>query len=102
MVRREDRKDTSSYCKQCTSDECRDRGQRQKQQFVDYKGGKCEKCGYDKFTGALDFHHTDPSKKDFIISKKKSVSFNDCMRAELDKCVLLCANCHRERHAGIE
>ena len=60
------------------------------------RGGKCERCGYDTCIKALEFHHLDPSQKDFTIS-------NDHFRLidavnESKKCVLLCANCHRELH----
>lgn len=68
-------------------------------QLVEYKGGKCENCGYNKCLDALDFHHRDPNKKDFGIGgKTKSI---DKMKKEADKCVLVCANCHREIHAGL-
>jgi len=66
--------------------------------LVEYKGGKCEKCGYDKCIRALDFHHIDPLQKDFDISSN-SYSFEK-MKKEADKCILVCANCHREIHAG--
>lgn len=64
---------------------------------IDYKGGKCEKCGYDKCIDALEFHHIDPTKKEFELSGKKLKW--DTLQAELDKCILVCANCHREIHA---
>ena len=70
---------------------------RAKQTLVDYKGGKCVKCGYNKYPGALDFHHLDPSKKDFAISRRKNCSF-EIIKPELDKCVLVCRNCHAELH----
>lgn len=72
-----------------------------KQHCIEYKGGKCENCGYSKCTAALEFHHTDPSKKDFALSdayRKSIVKINE----ELDKCKLLCVNCHREAHAELE
>lgn len=90
-----------SYCKQCVSDRTLIRQQKLKKQAVEYKGGKCVKCGYDKYIGALDFHHNDPSKKEFNISRKKRFKFDD-IKLELDKCDLICSNCHREIHAGIE
>lgn len=68
-----------------------------KQEAIDYKGGKCEKCGYKACNAALEFHHTDPTKKDFTISKR-SVTVLSKIKKELDKCMLLCANCHREIH----
>lgn len=64
--------------------------------LIEYKGGKCEICNYDKCYKALEFHHIDPSKKDFDISAN-SFAF-ERMKKEVDKCVLLCANCHRELH----
>ena len=66
-----------------------------------YKGGKCEYCNYDTYVGALEFHHKDPSGKDFTISKIKSHKFDDVIIAELDKCLLLCSNCHKEEHARL-
>ena len=63
-----------------------------------YKGGKCEHCGYDKYRGALEFHHKDPAQKDPAGLRKYN---RTKLFAELDKCVLLCANCHREEHAKL-
>lgn len=72
---------------------------RSKSKLVEYKGGKCKECGYNKSINALHFHHLDPSQKDFSISGK-SWSF-DKLKVEVDKCVLLCANCHAEVHEGL-
>lgn len=66
-----------------------------------YKGGKCMICGYNRCLGALDFHHLDPSKKEFGVSMKGLTKSWEKIKKELDKCVLICANCHRELHAGI-
>jgi len=66
---------------------------------VEYKGGKCVFCGYDKYAGALDFHHIE--KKSFGISAKGHSRSWESVKQELDKCVLVCANCHRELHAGL-
>ena len=74
---------------------------RRKVQSILYKGGKCEKCGYDKCLSALEFHHIDPSKKDFTISTVINRKFEK-IKNELDKCVLVCANCHREIHEKIK
>lgn len=71
--------------------------QKMKERLVEYKGGKCEICGYNKCISALDFHHIDPSEKDFTISNSKVLSFEKC-KSEVDKCILVCANCHREIH----
>ena len=72
---------------------------RTKKKLVEYKGGKCECCGYNKCIEALEFHHLDPSKKDFTISGT-SRSF-DTLKIEADKCILVCSNCHKEIHSGV-
>ena len=68
---------------------------------VAYKGGKCELCGYDRCIEALEFHHTDPTKKDSNISSKGYTRSWKRVQEELDKCVMLCASCHRETHAKL-
>jgi len=70
-----------------------------KQRLVDAFGGKCGKCGYDKCLNALEFHHLDPSQKDFNI--RKSIRRWDVIVAEAKKCVCLCSNCHEEFHDGL-
>ena len=73
--------------------------QRTKQRLVEYKGGSCRVCKYDRCMDNLTFHHLDSSKKDFQISGT-SKAF-DTLKAEVDKCILLCKNCHGEVHAGL-
>ncbi len=73
--------------------------QRVKRELVEYKGGKCIICGYDKCIRSLGFHHTDQTKKDFSISGK-SWSF-DKLKKEVDKTILVCNNCHGEIHDGL-
>jgi hypothetical protein len=68
---------------------------------IDYKGSKCAICGHNKCIQVLEFHHTDPNKKDFGISAKGYTRSWKKVKEELDKCILLCANCHREVHEGI-
>jgi hypothetical protein len=72
---------------------------RAKQALVDYKGGKCIVCGYNRYIGNLTFHHLDPNEKEFQISGK-SISL-DKLKVEADKCALLCHLCHGELHAGL-
>lgn len=67
---------------------------------IEYKGGKCIKCGYDKCVDALDFHHVGPGK-DFGLASKGYTHGWERVKEELDKCILLCANCHREEHSKI-
>lgn len=70
-----------------------------KQRLIDYKGGKCQICGYNRCINALEFHHINPKEKDFTISGGTK-SFNT-LKLEVDKCILVCSNCHREIHAGL-
>ena len=72
-----------------------------KEMSIEYKGGKCFICGYDKCNGALEFHHLNPSEKDFAISRKGVTRSWDRVKEELDKCICVCANCHREIHNGL-
>ncbi|CAM0013234.1 HNH endonuclease [Vibrio phage D239] len=61
---------------------------------------ECERCGYDKCFAALDFHHVDPSKKEYQVGQFfRSRRSKSVVIKELKKCILLCANCHREEHA---
>ena len=75
----------------------KNRRQENKIKAIEYKGGCCEKCGYNKCVWALDFHHKNPNEKDFQISKYSTLSW-DKIKKELDKCIMVCANCHRELH----
>jgi hypothetical protein len=65
---------------------------------INYKGGKCIRCGYDKCPRSLDFHHLDPGEKDFSISQNGDTISFDRIKAEIDKCILVCKNCHGEIH----
>ena len=70
-----------------------------KQKLVDYKGGKCEICGYNKCIQAMDFHHKNPLEKRFELTSMNRTW--DILKEEVDKCLLVCSNCHREIHAGV-
>lgn len=74
--------------------------QRVKLKGVAYKGGACQVCNYSKAIRALAFHHLDPTQKDFGIGDGAGRSWKS-IRAELNKCVLLCSNCHAEVHSGL-
>lgn len=92
----------SSQFKSNSPEYYRNRRKEIKESLINYKGGKCEKCGYDKCIKALQFHHIDPNKKDFTISKNiKSLKFED-VKKEVDKCILVCANCHAEIHDNVQ
>ena len=94
-------KHSSSYCKICTNQQAIKRQRQTKLKMIEYKGGSCEICGYDKSPAAMEFHHKEPSKKEFTIAHARHRSFDDKMKIELDKCLLVCANCHREIHEQI-
>lgn len=88
------------YCVRCYSAKRkRERRQELKLKAVEYKGGKCSKCGYDQNIHALDFHHLDPKAKELNISRDALSKPWEQVKKELDKCILLCANCHREVHS---
>ena len=73
-----------------------------KQRMVDSMGAKCACCGYNKCISALDFHHLDASRKEFNLSAAMvAPKAWTKLVEELRKCILLCANCHRELHAGL-
>lgn len=88
------RGDTKSKCSSCKTNQ---RRFEIKERAVKYKGGCCSRCGYDKCIKALTFHHKDPSKKDFQISGNHSRKWK-VIKKELDKCILVCSNCHIEIH----
>lgn len=67
---------------------------------IKYKGGKCIFCGYNKCIDALEFHHLDADSKDFGLSRSGLTRSWEKTKKELDKCILLCANCHRESHSN--
>lgn len=89
-------KKKTSVTKKTKSDYVVDWRKRTKIKLVEYKGGCCCKCGYDKSVNVLQFHHLDPSQKDFTIGGK-SLSY-ERLKLEVDKCILVCANCHIEIH----
>ena len=88
---------TKEICKPCFNKASVQRWNAQKQKAVEYKGGKCVYCGYDKCLSALEFHHRDPKEKEFAWDSMRKQAW-DKVVTELDKCDLVCANCHREQH----
>jgi len=88
-------------CRKCRVDAVQKRRDKIKEMAVQYKGGKCCICGYNKYIGALDFHHLDSTQKDFEIGSKGYTRAWSKVKEELDKCILVCANCHREIHADV-
>lgn len=85
-------------CKRCRSEAVARRRRTIKRQLVEEAGGACALCGYERWHGALQFHHVDAAVKEFHLAQggySRSIARS---RAEMEKCVLLCANCH----SGVE
>lgn len=87
-------------CSKCLSEAVQKRRHKTRQVLIDYKGGRCEICGYNKCSNALEFHHLDSSKKEFGISAKGYTRSLETNIKEINKCILVCANCHREIHSN--
>lgn len=85
-----------SLCKICRNDYQSERRRQIKRLAVEYLGGECQDCGLVDDSVVYDFHHLDPEQKDFSIGKQAKAF--ETIKTELDKCVLLCSNCHRKRH----
>jgi hypothetical protein len=84
-----------SWCKDCLSDHNRKNFKNRKQEILQIlKINKCSKCGYDRYMGALEFHHVNDDKK-FNLSKNHSIKQS---LEEAKKCIVLCSNCHKEEH----
>lgn len=89
-----------SMCKECFNRYCIERWRARKIRYIQYLGGQCEQCGI-KLTennySIFDFHHRNPAEKEMAWNKTRLMSEQKVMQ-ELDKCALLCANCHRIIH----
>lgn len=75
--------------------------------MINRLGGKCVHCGYSRYLSALEFHHIDPTTKVALVSKlisqyntTSTVRNYELLVAEVDKCLLLCSNCHAAKHYG--
>lgn len=86
-----------SYCKDCFNEYSKERWKARKRKAIEYKGGKCFCCGYNRCPDVLEFHHRDAEIKEFDWKKLRQMNWNKVVK-ELDKCDMLCANCHREKH----
>lgn len=77
----------------------KERGLKRKIELINYLGGRCEKCGYNKNIAALQFHHKNPEEKEMKLDIRMISSKSmETLYKEVDKCMLLCANCHAEIH----
>ena len=87
-------------CKRCRSEAVTRWRHRVKETLIAEAGGACALCGYERHPAAMHFHHIDPSTKEFSLSQEGVTRSLARARAEAQKCVLLCANCHAEVEAG--
>ncbi len=88
-------------CRPCGVDAVAKRRREVKRLLVEECGGGCVICRYDKYLGGLTFHHRDPTKKEFGLGTRGLTRSIAAMRAEAQKCVLVCVRCHLEIHAGM-
>lgn len=87
-------------CKRCRSEAVAKRRRTIKCQLVEEAGGSCALCGYSRWFGALQFHHLQPGRKEFHLAYRGYSRSIARSRAEMRKCILLCANCHAEVEGG--
>lgn len=90
--------ETLKTCAVCLNKQAR---RKMKRKCIEYKNNKCERCGYSKCDKALSFHHLNPEEKEFQISTRLTKDW-EVIKVELDKCILVCSNCHMEIHEELE
>ena len=76
-----------------------DRGRQRKLQLIEFNGGRCRICGYSRNSSALEFHHVDPTQKEFALDLRSlsNRKWSNVLN-EAEKCILVCSNCHKETH----
>jgi transposase len=95
------RPDGGFRCGRCSSIAVSERRRNVKRLLVSEAGGKCRICGFAEHPAALQFHHLDPTTKEFNLGLQGLTRSIDRMRSEAEKCLLLCANCHALVEAGV-
>jgi 5-methylcytosine-specific restriction endonuclease McrA len=90
-------KSTRTVCGSCSVTR---RRWKNKIKLVEMLGGKCTKCGYCEHPAALHFHHKNPLEKSYEINSSKLLLKD--VDKEVNKCILLCANCHSIQHTNKE
>jgi hypothetical protein len=99
FYQRRGKPNASVYCKKCTNIQTVERQKEFKRKCWEYKGKQCQNPNCPapiRDLKSYDFHHLDPKQKSFEISKVRSLRFDERVIEELDKCLMLCACCHRE------
>lgn len=87
-------------CNKCQAERVKSIVEAKRKKAYEYYGSSCVICGYNRCSHALEWHHKDPNEKEITPARVFSRSWEN-IKKELDKCVLLCSNCHREVHAGL-
>ena len=98
--KRDGKRKYHAHCKSCMSDQVTETFLSRLRKAIGGGELKCQECGYDKHHSAIDFHHLDPTQKDMMICSLRGCSFKK-IKSEVDKCIMLCANCHRLVHNGV-
>lgn len=96
------RSDRGWRCGKCATAAVIKRRKKIKTMAIEYKGGECAHCRGVFHPAVYEFHHIDPSKKDFAIGGGGVCRSWAAIQKELDKCDMLCANCHRIEHTRLE
>jgi hypothetical protein len=89
----------TSMCGPCHNLDCIARGKEKRTKMLEYLGGECLQCTYKKHLSSLDIHHLDPTEKDPSSRHWRGWSWSR-IEKELQKCIILCKNCHAAVHAG--
>jgi len=91
---------TSNRSRECNTCSSRRRRAKVQRKLIEYAGRACTVCGYSKSLRSLSFHHINPETKKFNVSGNYSRSW-EALKAEAEKCILVCANCHAEIEDGL-
>ena len=90
----------NTWCKSCITDGMREGARKRKREAIELLGGKCQRCSGVFHPAVYDFHHKDPTEKETsiaILLQSYAVDHYK-VQQELEKCILLCSNCHRVVH----
>jgi len=87
-------------CKECFNSYCVERWIETKKKAIEYLGKSCVRCRTEYEYPAMQFHHRNPMEKDVSWNKLRLRSW-DKIRMELDKCDLVCSNCHSIIHSNL-
>ena len=90
-------------CKECHNKQVKERYAKNKEIINDLKADQCcAKCGYNKCIAALDYHHINETTKLDTVARLSTHSNIETAIKETKKCIIFCANCHREYHYLVE